>query len=75
MLTWQATASPEEDEEGTHRALSVYLDAMTDSIERHNGKAMHFSGDAVLADFTTVSEPLTCAAALRVLRGKHAHGN
>ena len=49
-----------EDEEGTHRALSAYLDAITHSIERHNGKVMHFAGDAVLADFTTVSDVLTC---------------
>ncbi len=44
-----------EDEEGTQRASSVYLDAIIDSIERHNSKVMHFAGDAVLADFATVS--------------------
>ncbi len=52
-----------EDEEGTHRTLSAYLDAISHSIERHNGKVMHFAGDAVLADFTTVSDALTCAEA------------
>ncbi len=36
-------------------ASSVYLDAIIDSIERHNSKVMHFAGDAVLADFATVS--------------------
>ena len=54
-----------EDEEGTHRLLSAYLDAITDSIERHNGKVLHFAGDAVLADFATVSDALTCAAAVQ----------
>ncbi len=29
-----------EDEEGTHRALSAYLDTLTTSIERHNGKVL-----------------------------------
>ncbi len=40
-----------EDEEGTHRALSAYLDTLTTSIERHNGKVLHYAGDAVLAEF------------------------
>ncbi|MFQ6023120.1 MAG: adenylate/guanylate cyclase domain-containing protein [Acidiferrobacterales bacterium] len=50
-----------EDEAGTHRILSTYLDAMTVSIERHGGKVEHFAGDAVLADFTTVFDALSCA--------------
>ena len=54
-----------EDEEGTHRALSASLDSITDAIERHNGTVMHFAGDAVLADFTTVSDALICAAAIQ----------
>ncbi|MFQ5936614.1 MAG: adenylate/guanylate cyclase domain-containing protein, partial [Acidiferrobacterales bacterium] len=54
-----------EDEEGTHRLLSTYLDAITEFIERHHGKVMHFAGDAVLADFATVSDALTCAAAVQ----------
>ncbi|MDX1486984.1 MAG: tetratricopeptide repeat protein [Acidiferrobacterales bacterium] len=54
-----------EDEEGTHRALSASLDLITDAIERHNGAVMHFAGDAVLADFTTVSDALLCAAAIQ----------
>jgi adenylate cyclase len=54
-----------EDEEGTHRALSAYLDAITDSIEKHNGTVLHFAGDAVLSDFATVSDALICAAAIQ----------
>lgn len=50
-----------QDEEGTHRILSSYLDAITDAIENHNGKVVHFAGDAVLADFATVKDALSCA--------------
>lgn len=49
------------DEEGTHRTLSAYLDAITSSIESHGGQVVHFAGDAVLADFTSVVNALTCA--------------
>jgi adenylate cyclase len=54
-----------EDEEGTHRRLSTYLDAITHSIERHNGKVMHFAGDAVLAEFASVVNALSCAVAIQ----------
>lgn len=51
-----------DDEEGTHRRLSTYLDLMSDSIQSGNGTVVHYAGDAVLADFATVTEALTCAA-------------
>ncbi len=54
-----------EDEEGTHRTLSTYLDAITAAIEGYQGKVLHYAGDAVLADFATVSDALTCAAAVQ----------
>lgn len=54
-----------QDEEGTHRRLSAYLDAITVAVNDHGGKVLHFAGDAVLADFTTVSDALTCAAAVQ----------
>ena len=50
-----------EDEEGTHRALRASLDVITASIETHKGRVVHYAGDAVLADFATVSNALTCA--------------
>jgi len=50
-----------EDEEGTHRRLSVYLDLISNSIKDHSGNVVHYAGDAVLADFTTVTEALSCA--------------
>jgi adenylate cyclase len=50
-----------EDEEGTHRRLRSYLDAITGAIERHGGTVMHYAGDAVLADFPSVVDSLVCA--------------
>ncbi len=50
-----------EDEEGTHQQLSACLDAITASVEHHNGNVLHLAGDAVLADFGTVVDALTCA--------------
>jgi adenylate cyclase len=50
-----------EDEEGTHRALRAFLDAISSHIQARNGRVVHFAGDAVLAEFGTVSDSLTCA--------------
>ena len=54
-----------EDEEGTHRRLSQYLDLISASIEQHQGRVVHYAGDAVLADFGTVTGALSCAAAVQ----------
>jgi adenylate cyclase len=54
-----------EDEEGTHRILSSYLDALSATIKRHGGKVLHYAGDALLADFATVSQALNCAVAVQ----------
>ncbi len=54
-----------EDEEGTHRRLRAYLDLLSESIQSHNGTVVHYAGDAVLADFPTVTEALTCAAGVQ----------
>ena len=54
-----------EDEEGTHRTLSAYLDVLSATIKRHGGKVLHYAGDAVLADFATVSQALNCAVAVQ----------
>lgn len=54
-----------EDEEGTHRRLSDYLNLISASIEHHEGRVVHYAGDAVLADFGTVTDALTCAAAVQ----------
>ena len=50
-----------EDEEGTHRRLSEYLDLISSTIKTHRGRVVHYAGDAVLADFSTVTEALSCA--------------
>ncbi len=49
------------DEEGTHRALRAYLDAITSLIQGLKGRVVHYAGDAVLAEFSTVSSALSCA--------------
>ena len=60
-----------EDEEGTHRALSAYLDTLTTSIERHNGKVLHYAGDAVLVDFKINPQAFMAAVAREILRAFH----
>lgn len=54
-----------EDEEGTHRLLSAYLDAFTATIQGYEGRVVHFAGDAILAEFPAVSQALTCAASVQ----------
>ena len=54
-----------EDEDGTHRTLRTYLDLIASSIESHDGRVVHYAGDAVLADFSTVVDALSCAAAIQ----------
>jgi TolB-like protein/class 3 adenylate cyclase/Tfp pilus assembly protein PilF len=50
-----------EDEEGTHRTLSAYLDTITTVIEGHGGRVLHYAGDAILAEFASVVVAVTCA--------------
>jgi len=50
-----------QDEEGTHRILSTYLDAITSLIEGHGGRVLHYAGDAVLAEFASVIVAMACA--------------
>jgi adenylate cyclase len=49
------------DEEGTHRNVAEYLDAMAEMISGHGGRVVHYAGDAVLADFTSVVAAVECA--------------
>jgi adenylate cyclase len=44
------------DEAGTHRTVSAYLDLFAETIKAHRGEVKHYAGDAVLADFSTVSD-------------------
>ena len=50
-----------EDEERTHRALSANLDLFSEFIRIHHGTVVHYAGDAILAEFPTVTEALSCA--------------
>ena len=54
-----------QDEVGTHRTLSAYLDLFAETIRAHRGEVKHYAGDAVLADFTTVTDALNCAVAVQ----------
>ena len=54
-----------EDEDTTHRRLSEYLDFVSNSIEQHEGTVVHYAGDAVLADFSTVTNALECATSIQ----------
>ena len=54
-----------EDEDATHRRLSEYLDLASNSIGHHQGKVVHYAGDAVLADFSTVTNALECATSIQ----------
>jgi len=55
-----------EDEDGTHRALRACLDLIASTIGEHSGRVVHYAGDAVLADFGTVVDALSSAAAIQL---------
>ncbi len=50
-----------DDEDATHKALSEYLDLLTQTIKSHHGKVMHFAGDAMLAMFESVVDAVSSA--------------
>lgn len=43
-----------EDEYETHRSLCESLDIITACVEQHQGKILHYAGDAVLVEFASV---------------------
>jgi len=49
------------DEEETHRKLDASLNLLTDVIEAHGGQKLHEAGDAILAEFKSVTEAVTAA--------------
>ena len=53
------------DEEATHYRLREYLNLLKDSVEQHQGSVDHYAGDAILADFTTVTNALECAISIQ----------
>ncbi len=54
-----------EDEAGTHRVLRQFLDAITATISEHQGRVVNYSGDAVLAEFNTVTDAVTAAVGIQ----------
>jgi adenylate cyclase len=54
-----------EDEDATHRTLSLYLDLVSSTIESQGGQVMHFAGDAVLAKFDAVVDAMSSAVAIQ----------
>lgn len=54
-----------QNEEGTHQRLSAHLDLMSAQIDSSGGRVVHYAGDAVLAEFPTVTSALSCAVAVQ----------
>ena len=54
-----------QDEDGTHRRLSGALDATAAMVGALRGRVVHYAGDAVLAEFATASDAVTCAVLIQ----------
>ena len=54
-----------EDEDATHRILTEYLDLFSNTIESHGGEVMHYAGDAVLAQFSSVLDAVSSAISIQ----------
>jgi adenylate cyclase len=54
-----------EDEDGTHRLLSDYLDLFASAVARHGGRVMHYAGDALLATFAAAVDAMRTAEAVQ----------
>ncbi len=54
-----------DDEDATHRRLSEYLDLISETIEQHHGRVMHYAGDAILAQFGAVLDAMSTAVAIQ----------
>lgn len=53
------------DEEGTHRVLKRRLEAISEAVVAHQGRVCHVAGDAVLAEFASLTAALRCAVGLQ----------
>lgn len=49
------------DEDATHRRLSTHLNLIEQSVQAHQGRVVHYAGDAVLAEFLAVLDAVSCA--------------
>lgn len=50
------------DEEATHQKLDAGLNLLTEKITAHGGHKVHEAGDAILAEFVSVTEAVNSAA-------------
>lgn len=53
------------NEEGTHQLLSRYLDTMENLVSLNHGKIVHYAGDAILAEFTSVFNAMDAAVSIQ----------
>ncbi len=53
------------DEHGTLKRLKECRELIQAFIERHRGRVVSWSGDAVLADFSSVVESVQCAVEIQ----------
>jgi class 3 adenylate cyclase len=53
------------DEEVTHRKLDAGLNLLTEVIAAHGGQKLNEAGDAILAEFNSVTESVTAALAFQ----------
>ena len=49
------------DEQETHRKLDAALSLFTDVIAAHGGRKLHEAGDAILAEFMSVTQAVQSA--------------
>jgi class 3 adenylate cyclase/pimeloyl-ACP methyl ester carboxylesterase len=54
-----------QDEDGTHKLLSGYLDDLAATVIGNGGRVLHYAGDAVLATFEAVVDAVSCAIAIQ----------
>jgi TolB-like protein/class 3 adenylate cyclase len=54
-----------DDEEATHQTLRRYLDTISEAVRNGGGRVVHYAGDAVLAEFSSVVSALTSAVAIQ----------
>ncbi len=49
------------DEEGTHQKLDAGLNLLADVVAAHGGEKVHEAGDAILAEFQSVTAAVNAA--------------
>ncbi len=54
-----------DNEESTIRTLTSYLETMTKCIQQHRGRVVDTPGDNLLAEFASVVDAVSCAAAVQ----------